>query len=74
MLLGEGAEGQATTWEREQEHLKNVADCQEQFGRARLTQCFIPAKGFKPDVRSLTHVHVRVSADPTGHLYETSAL
>lgn len=53
MFLGEGAEGQATTWEREQEHLKNVANCQEQFGRARLTQRFIPAEGFQPDVLSL---------------------
>lgn len=43
MFLGEGAEGQGTTWEREQEHLKNMANCQEKLGRARLTQSVIVA-------------------------------
>lgn len=38
MFLGEGAEGQTTTWKREREHLRNVTDCQEHFGSARLTQ------------------------------------
>lgn len=43
MFLGEGAEGHETTWEREQKHLKNMANCQEKLGRARLTQRFIVA-------------------------------